>query len=135
MIWCLCIQILVRINLMSLKKTNWLQYLLEKRILCQENSCAPVANTTVFIKNHAQILKLYLKVTTRRSFVFVPWFMKKLIAFWYHDFLARWGKTASSKMKTVLYFPNHDTVIYTLVRPLTKFCHRLLNSKFMLFCQ
>ena len=70
MIWCLCMQILVRINLMSLKKTDWLQYLLEKRILCQENSCAPVANTTVFIKKSCTNIEIVSKGNNKKESCF-----------------------------------------------------------------
>ena len=46
---CLCTQVLVRISLMSTKKKrNWLQFILEKRIMRQDKSSACTASTKLF---------------------------------------------------------------------------------------
>ena len=39
------------------------------------------SETAVFIKSEVHLLKLFLKVTTRKSFVFVSWFTKKNLIF------------------------------------------------------
>ena len=39
------------------------------------------SETVVFIKNEVHLLKLFLKVTARKSFVFISWFTKKNLIF------------------------------------------------------
>ena len=53
-----------------------------------------------------------LTLTARNNFVFVPWFRKQK-PFRYRDFQGRWERL-SWEMKNALYFPYHDTLIWTL---------------------
>ena len=53
-----------------------------------------------------------LNLTARNNFVFVLWFRKQK-PFRYRYFQGRWERL-SWKMKNALYFPGHDTLIWTL---------------------
>ena len=53
-----------------------------------------------------------LTLTTRKNFVVAPRFRKQK-PFRYRDFQGRWERL-SWKMKKALYFPYHDTLIWTL---------------------
>ena len=92
---------------------NWLQFILEKRILCQDGS-----SITVLIKkqdmHHTEIV---FNLKARKRFVFVSQLRKqKLILVSWFSGMA--GETVSWKMKNVFYFPNHDA----LIRPLYCCC-------------
>ena len=39
------------------------------------------SETAVFIKSEVRLLKLFLKLTARKSFVFVSWFTKENLIF------------------------------------------------------
>ena len=97
------------------KEKNWLQFILEKNLVSRQFMYTFSNNKSASMKGDIAKLKLFLMVTVRKSFAFDSWFMKrKTILFWCCDFLGRWGKTVSPKMKTVLFFPNHDRLICTL---------------------
>ena len=48
-----------------------------KNFALRQFMCTCSKNITIFIKNDITILKLFLTVAARKSFVFVFWFMKK----------------------------------------------------------
>ena len=94
------------------KEKKLTQIILEKRIFCQKNSDAPVANkiTASHKKWCAHIETVFNGNSKRVLLFFGLW--KNLT--WYHDFLGRWEKPASWKMKTASHFPNHNVLIRTL---------------------
>ena len=96
------------------KEKNWLQFILENNLVSRQFMYTFSNNKSAFMKSDIAVLKLFLTVTVRKSFAFDSWFMKKTILFWCCDFLDRWGKTVSPKMKTVSHFPNHDGLVCTL---------------------
>ena len=78
-------EIQVSIYLISIKKT--LTYIREKNLWSRQFTCTCSNNKSVFIKNDVRILKSNLRVAARKSFVFVPHFMKKnlyfgIVIFW-----------------------------------------------------
>ena len=62
------------------------------------------SETAVFIKNEVRLLKLFLKVTARKSFVFFSWFTKKIIYFDIVIFQVS-GKNYIVKNKNCIVFP------------------------------
>ena len=91
------------------KKENWSQFVLEKRILCQDSN-----NKTVLIKSDINILKGLSTVKAKKRFVFASRFRKQKLALelW---FFGKVGEPASWKMKNASYFSNHDKLIRTLL--------------------
>ena len=69
-IWCLCLQTLVRINLVNEKEKNLLQFILEKTILCLYNSRARAATTKLFIKKWHTPIEFILNSNSKRRFCF-----------------------------------------------------------------
>ena len=103
---------------------NCLQFVLEKRILCQHSN-----SITVLIKNKIRITsRSYLTLKQERGlFLFLGWRSRNL--FWYRDILGWWEKL-SWKMKNVSYFPNHDALIRTLnmYKNLNMEIHQQINN-------
>ena len=66
-----------------------------------------------FDKNKIRITSRSFLTLKQESSLFLLLSLGHSNFFWYHDFLGRWEKL-SWKMKNILYFLNHDTLIWTL---------------------
>lgn len=77
--------------------------------------CTCNNNKTVSVKNGMCILKSFLTATARKSFTFVSQMSeKKLIIFWYCDFLCKWEKLLLREIKNLSCSWNQNTLTCTL---------------------
>ena len=105
------------INALKEKEHNWneLQEKLTAICIRHKNLMARQQQQYYCFNKNKIRIKLRLFLTLKQEWgLFLSLGLGNRNLFWYRDFLSRWEKL-SWKMKNVLYFPNHDTLIRTLV--------------------
>ena len=126
-IWCLCMQILVRIfflvriNLMSMKRKKANSNLYLRKEPCFKTNNVHVQQQNCFYKKWHNRIEIVINGNSKNKFCF--WFSvfekkkkkKTMRFFWSRIFLGRWENCKLlPKMKNVSYFPNYDILIRNL---------------------